>query len=394
MSQRLIVVIGMHRSGTSAVTKALSYIGVHLGDDFIDLMPEVNAKGFWEDASLNRLNISILTRLKSDWLTNQSLNYNLLHGSNFRELVALAKEILLNRLEDCPQFAFKDPRTTILLPFWKTVISEVGCESSYVIAFRHPLEVAGSLRQRNGFEFVKSLILWLRYNYLAVTDTEGCSRVFVDFIDLLQSPEEQLKRLANELLLAAPTGSALAEFSEQFISTDLRRNIAGDIDLNDIEAGKYPVTLAMEFYDALKQLCGGPTASSYNGLALIVSKVGDYLNSVESLLQYLDTLEYATAKGSACLKNDEFPWINTFRSSFNVADEVTNIQIDCVHSPEIGNVGIDKRAEIAGGDNVPQDNCALSATAEGGTISTLLSSARGFVRRFSSRTMPRMGSKR
>ena len=57
---RLIVILGMHRSGTSAITRGLQVMGVSLGNNLMPPMEDVNAKGFWEDIDLVALNVEIL----------------------------------------------------------------------------------------------------------------------------------------------------------------------------------------------------------------------------------------------------------------------------------------------------------------------------------------------
>ena len=66
-NNRLIVVLGMHRSGTSAVTRGLKVLGVSLGETLYGAMAGVNEKGFWEDIHLNALNVEMLDAIESDW---------------------------------------------------------------------------------------------------------------------------------------------------------------------------------------------------------------------------------------------------------------------------------------------------------------------------------------
>ena len=66
-SKQLIVVLGMHRSGTSAITRGLKVLGVELGDKLIAAVEGDNSKGYWEDSDLNTLNIEMLYSIGSDW---------------------------------------------------------------------------------------------------------------------------------------------------------------------------------------------------------------------------------------------------------------------------------------------------------------------------------------
>ena len=64
---RLIVVLGMHRSGTSAITRALMALGVDLGSSLLPPDKDINDAGYWEDVDLNRLNMEMLHALQTDW---------------------------------------------------------------------------------------------------------------------------------------------------------------------------------------------------------------------------------------------------------------------------------------------------------------------------------------
>ena len=67
LNKRLIIVLGMHRSGTSSLTKALAALDIDIGNDFIPNIASVNEKGFWEDLEINSLNIKILKSINTDW---------------------------------------------------------------------------------------------------------------------------------------------------------------------------------------------------------------------------------------------------------------------------------------------------------------------------------------
>ena len=65
--KRVIVVLGMHRSGTSAITRGLQELGADLGPDLMPAAEGDNDKGFWEDMGAYRINERILSKLGSSW---------------------------------------------------------------------------------------------------------------------------------------------------------------------------------------------------------------------------------------------------------------------------------------------------------------------------------------
>ena len=124
---RLFVVLGMGRSGTSAITCGLSALGVHLGDHLLPAVADFNDKGFFEDAEIFEFNKEILLALGCDWNT-----LPLIHPSELRDRAIFEKfksravAMLRSKFNGAGTFGFKDARTTRLMPFWKEVFEEVG----------------------------------------------------------------------------------------------------------------------------------------------------------------------------------------------------------------------------------------------------------------------------
>ena len=127
---KLVVVIGMHRSGTSAVTRGLKALGVELGDRLWPPNEAVNAKGFWEDMDINALNIEMMKALKTDWHYLSPIKHAEIEVLRSSEFFPRAIELLRAKFGDNAYFGFKDPRVAKLLPFWKEVIAHCQYEGS------------------------------------------------------------------------------------------------------------------------------------------------------------------------------------------------------------------------------------------------------------------------
>lgn len=307
---RIVAVVGMHRSGTSAMTRALGYAGASLGDDFIETMPEVNAKGFWEDATLNAVNIALLRALGIDWLTNRAIPMGRFDDAALRPILERAVAILREKTHNAQFFAFKDPRTSILLPFWKRAFSLAGVEPSYLIALRHPASVADSLRARNGFDLTKSAILWLRYTVRSLRETHGAQRVLVDYDMLMDRPIEELRRIAADLRLGVPTPAAEAEFASRFLAQELRHS--------RYDESAATLTPAASLYAVLRRVAGGELDLEHPLVGEQLDAADRFLAEVEPLTAYMDALERAATLGGAA-HEVEFPWLSTLRASFAVA---------------------------------------------------------------------------
>lgn len=221
--KRIVVVLGMHRSGTSAIARGLKALGVDLGEKVIPPIAGVNEKGFWEDVDINTLDDELLHYLGYDWHTLTPIQQSEFTRRNLASFKLRALELLQEKLKGITVFGLKDPRISRLLPFWKIVFEDLGVNVEYVIVIRHPMSVADSLSKRDDFDLDKSSYLWLGHIVPSMLDSEGYQRVVVDYDLLMEDPERQLCRIAEALSLSFDASSpAVKEYVNEFLTNDLR----------------------------------------------------------------------------------------------------------------------------------------------------------------------------
>lgn len=230
----IVVVLGMHRSGTSAITRGLVVLGVELGHRLMPPEENINDRGFYEDIDINAINVALYRSLKSHQRWHSLIPVptgELLHQKN-AALRLQAIELLKSRLENVDYFGIKDPRLCCTLPFWQSIFEHLQLDASYVIALRNPISVARSLGKRNNFPLEKSYYLWLDHILPSVLLTQGAPRVLVDYDLLLADPYKQISRIAVHLGLAKRLdGARLIDFSQNFLDKRLRH---ANFDLEDI----------------------------------------------------------------------------------------------------------------------------------------------------------------
>ena len=235
----------MHRAGTSVVARALQALGVDLGDSLMSANRNVNARGFFEDNDLVKLDDELLAACGADWKNVALLDTLDWRGSAFVTARTRARHLLEMRLSRSGQFGFKDPRVARLLPFWQGIFADMGVADAYVIALRHPLSVIDSLTARDALDVQRSGWLWLTHLVCALHYTAGRRRVVVDYDRLLAAPEHELARMAKGLALpnAAPDSEAMRSYCGAFLSKELRhaQHAAED---------PIPNTIATIVYDA------------------------------------------------------------------------------------------------------------------------------------------------
>lgn len=219
--KRIVIVLGMHRSGTSAITRSINLLGVDLGRDLIPSGFD-NPKGFWEDAGVVDLNEKLLAVLGSGFLSISGGGFDFQASDALFELEVSAIALVLSKIENCQIWGIKDPRICRLLPFWQRVFEKLHIEDSYVVAVRDPVSVAESLSRRDGLLNEKAYYLWLEHVIPSVLLTSEKRRVFVRYDAMLESPAVELNKIADALYLPRPLAEDVIEFEQQFLDAGLR----------------------------------------------------------------------------------------------------------------------------------------------------------------------------
>ena len=244
---KLIVVLGMHRSGTSAVARGLQVMGVELGDRMMPPAENNNITGFWEDVDLNALNIEIMTALGQDWSYLSPIKASNIELLLEKGYFLRAAKLLQQKIGTKSVFGFKDPRVAKLLPFWKEVFRHCQVSVSYVFSIRHPFSVAKSLSRRDGLDAERSYVLWLGHVIGGLIGTTGENCVFVDYDQLMQSPDQELTRIAKGIGLEIDA-TKLQTYKDEFLVPELRHSV---YDLNDLAIDDACPPLVREVYTRL-----------------------------------------------------------------------------------------------------------------------------------------------
>lgn len=190
---RVICTLGMHRSGTSLVSRILNLLGVDLGPTpSITASGSDNVKGYWEHLFLAQISEEILTRFGGSWDNPPTFPTGWHRDACLSDLEDRARTMLADDFGAAALWGWKDPRTSLTLPFWQHLIGPMR----YVICVRNPAAVAASLTRRNRFTADHGDWLWLAYNQALLTQTSGHERLFVFYEDLMDDAAPTLRRLA------------------------------------------------------------------------------------------------------------------------------------------------------------------------------------------------------
>jgi hypothetical protein len=184
-----VVILGMHRSGTSATTRALGLLGASMGP--LDHMGK-----FWENQPMRRVNEDLLEAFGGGWECPPVLAEDWVSSPEARRLLPAARDTLATEFGDAPVMVWKDPRTCITLPLWREVFDE---EPVVVLIHRHPVEVAGSLQTRNGLSRGHAFAVWERFNADALRSSVGLPTAVLSYTPLVEAPAATMTELVASL---------------------------------------------------------------------------------------------------------------------------------------------------------------------------------------------------
>ncbi|MBD3843552.1 MAG: sulfotransferase domain-containing protein, partial [Campylobacterales bacterium] len=216
-----IFILGMHRSGTSALGGTLDLMGLEFGSDLM-AANEDNPKGYFENNFVYKLNEKILKESSSAW-DDYRFDASMIDKTKKELYKKEAKEIIENEFRYATNFAIKDPRICLLFPFWEEVCRELDIAVKIIIPYRNPIEVAASLKKRNKFSYEKSLILWSKHFLSAEYLTRKYERIFTSFDELITDTENVVKLLENFTGMKAPQ-STLEKIKNDFLDSSVKHN--------------------------------------------------------------------------------------------------------------------------------------------------------------------------
>ncbi|MBU8870992.1 MAG: sulfotransferase [Gemmatimonadales bacterium] len=261
-----LLITGMHRSGTSMVTRLLNLCGLHLGDPrrLLKAQPD-NPQGFWENLDFVTLDDRILARMNGAWNLPPVEKPNMGHDSALLAEFGASALACVTAASGRPLFShgwgWKDPRCSLLLPFW----SEIVPDMKVLVCLRDPGEVSASLNKRNGFSTRLGLHLWQQYNERLEQDLlclSGVESMVTHYEAILAHPDRELRRLTE--WLGWPVTDELISHACESIKPELRHHRQG--------FGSKDVPPHEKTYGRLyERLCGraGPNYSPFPKAGLV-----------------------------------------------------------------------------------------------------------------------------
>ena len=200
-TSRTVVILGMHRSGTSLLTGTLQEAGLVLGD-VVNSAPH-NRKGNRESIPIQILHEDLLERAGGSWdKPPAAVQWSRVHHA--------LRDQIIGQFQGHSVWGFKDPRTLFCLEGWLEAIPEL----QLVAIVRHPESVARSLQARNGFPLEQGLELWLQYNRRLQWWLDQRDVPLVHFFDDLDGFRLQATALIRQLDLPLKRSASDLKFAD------------------------------------------------------------------------------------------------------------------------------------------------------------------------------------
>lgn len=292
--KNIVIVLGMHRSGTSAFTGALKIAGFDLGSDLMQAN-EYNIKGYFENNKIVELNDKILGYFNASWDSMFFLPEKWEKDERLKQSKLDAIQIINSEFNSENNIAIKDPRIGILLPFWKSVFETLQIKPNYCVILRSPIEISLSLENRDHFSIQKSHILWTNYLMAIELSTRAEKRIFIDFHEFLKSPIGTLKKLSSYFKLdeSFPQTEMEAEI-EEFVNPKLRHHNSS----SKVTSDKIPA-MVNEYFTLLDQLTKNEKSDKAN-----LSHLDQFYAEYQRTSKFFYNKEITNRKGIEELQKD------------------------------------------------------------------------------------------
>lgn len=189
-----LLVLGMHRSGTSALARVLGLCGADIGARIVG-QSAGNEAGHWEDAFAVETHEQLLAAFGASWDAPLCLPSDWASSESARAAERRIRDYVAGDRGTHPLWAVKDPRLCLFAPLWIEATRAAGDALGAVLVLRHPLEVAASLAARDGIGEGRALLLWLEYTLSAVAAAEGLPNAVIGYGSLLDDWRGCISRL-------------------------------------------------------------------------------------------------------------------------------------------------------------------------------------------------------
>ena len=227
-TRRLLLVVGIGRSGTSVFTGILGQLGWHVPQPEVQA-DDTNPRGFGEPQWVVDFHTGLLrSRRVTNMDSRPAANEIMDAVSDEPAVAARLRAWLTEQFDQSDNVVVKDPRVVWFLPLWRRVATDLGVELSFATMLRYPTEVITSARRSYGTwqNDASRAAAWINTMLHTEQATRDAPRAFVRYDDLLADWQSQVKKIAEPLHVPwlADIAPAARESVDGFVDPSLRRS--------------------------------------------------------------------------------------------------------------------------------------------------------------------------
>lgn len=219
-----MIILGMARTGTSALAHTVELLGVNMGQRMLPPKVGVNPKGFFEDREIFDLHGILFRKFGYRWGTDQLPNQS--WYSKISPYTTHIERIIQKRNKIFDIWGFKNPSTTELLPIWIPALKNNNTEIKIILNTRRPYDCLQSLqtwtKRRHGD--VNSAKVWLKYTLLAEKQTRKFPRIIVTYEQLMDNTSESVELLNDFLFPGQTVSDSTHQLISDFLDPDIRHH--------------------------------------------------------------------------------------------------------------------------------------------------------------------------
>jgi hypothetical protein len=202
-----ILVLGVHRSGTSSLARVMNLLGARLPEEVLG--PGYgNPMGHWEPRRLMEINEEVLAAIGRSWNDPRPIPTSWFRSRDAYQFHERIIAELATSYGDAPLILIKEPRICRLAPLYLDALDALGIKPLVILPIRHPEEVIRSIQDRDGLDPRAVEFLWLRSLAEVEEVSRDCARVWTGFNQLLENWQTTLQSISDGLGLTWPTQPA------------------------------------------------------------------------------------------------------------------------------------------------------------------------------------------
>lgn len=247
-----VLVLGMHRGGTSALSGLLHLLGFEHGPSLMPAAEGVNNKGFWEHSEAFAIHERLFAALGRSRFDPREMPLGWRDHVAFGAAVDEVRALVLRDFREARLWAVKDPRMCRLVPVWLEALASLGIRPHVILVARHPAEVARSMQAQGWISSsARAHLCWLQHMLEAEQATRHMPRTLLRYEALLEDWRTAIARIGNELELEWRPASVQRDAAiDAFLDPRERRHVESD---ETVTIGREPPPLALELFDACRE---------------------------------------------------------------------------------------------------------------------------------------------